>query len=619
VTKRTAARLVRQARDRHRNGFRGWRARRAWRRLGRAGENGDPDVLDAVWRWWRRDRATDVLELLARWWSAPPLRDRMLRYAVDPAVPPGWRAAVGQRCAAQGLVPEDPVERVCFFVLTSQPERQRALDPDGTLLPIAYRAASRSTQRALREAMTGAGDLDVVGVIAGGGEPTGEEFAYLTRHLAGTGQWPALWRLVRGLPLAGAVDAMPLFEAWAPDDPAERHLFGLLAATPPGTLTAAIRTLAHHREPSIMSDATSVSFAPDRSEVVVALAGGGIRRYALPAKSRVGDLGTDVVRTKQVLHLGESVVAAQTTEDGVDRLVRFAHGDGAVIWTARSQTDGIWALTGAGDRFFAAKSGELLAGTMTTLREMTRYELGLISVFAYPVVVDFEPDSGRLAIAGRRTLDLSILDEDLLVVANRRDAPAAGVRDVLFAGQDRLVTVDVHGWVMRWRRAGHTLGLEHSVRVPVGGPSDADSRPSLCAVPAHGRLAVTGFDEVTWLDADTFETVPPPPGLNGGIARLWGSADGNSLAVEYRDGRSELRDWPLTDVAELLARPISAMTAGHLAIVTAARRADLAPAVTAALDLLHASLAHRFGAEISLGATTTAHVAADDIALGGAR
>jgi len=612
-----ARRLARRAKRRQHNGFRGWLARAAWDRLVRAADDGDGHAIDAAWRLWQEDHDTDVLACLPRWWPSSVLRVHVLRYAVDPRRPVGSRAVLGALCTENGLVPADPVDRVRFFALTAQPERHHALDPDGTLLTIAYRTADQATRKALRGAMTAAGDLDVVKVIAGG-EPSGDEIAYLTRHLAATGQWPALWRLVRDMPLPYAAASVNLLRDWEPHAPAERHVFERLMAIGANTVAEAARTLDGLRVMPISSKAVAVSFAPGRSGLAVAMPGGGIERYTLPGMVSLGTVGLRPRLATRALHLGESIVAVETGAGGVDRLVRYRTGSegGENAWTSGSRHDGVWALAGARGRFFAAKSGELLLGTATTLRRVTRHELGLPAVFAFPVVLAAEPATGRLAIGGRRGLDLSILSANLRLIAHRRDETGSGVRDVVFVGRDRLVTVDVHGWVMRWRRAGNTLRLDQSVQVPLGSGA-ADDRPSLCAMPARGRFAVVGFDRVTWLDADTFAVVEPPAGSRNGVDRLWASPDGHLLAVRYRDGRTELHNLLLGDVADLLDRPMSNMTPGSVATVRTAQRGHLDPGVGRTLALLRACLAHGFDTEISLGATTRVRTADDDIALGG--
>ncbi|MFV2176423.1 hypothetical protein ACFHW2_02705 [Actinomadura sp. LOL_016] len=82
------------------------------------------------------------------------------------------RPETARFCAEHGLAPADPPRRAVFFLLTGRPEQYRALDPDGSLLALAYAAAPKPERARLREAMAEAGDLGLVGVIAGGDRRT---------------------------------------------------------------------------------------------------------------------------------------------------------------------------------------------------------------------------------------------------------------------------------------------------------------------------------------------------------------------------------------------------------------------------------------------------------------
>jgi hypothetical protein len=125
-------------------------------------------------------------------------------------------------------------------VLTGQRAQHRTEDPDGALLAEAYRAGRDEQRAAVRQALAGADDLDLVRVVAGAGRDavatvTPAEVSYLADELAGRQDWPRLWQLALDLPLAGAVIAASRFgDSWQPDDDAGQVLLRKLATTEGG-------------------------------------------------------------------------------------------------------------------------------------------------------------------------------------------------------------------------------------------------------------------------------------------------------------------------------------------------------------------------------------------------
>ena len=233
-------RLARRAERRRRDGRRGRRARRAWERLVREGDSGNPHASEAVWqRWaWTGPPDDERWELLARW-LGPRAVGRVMEAAADPGLDAARRSRLASFCTRHGLAPEDPAERVRFFLLTGQQEQRRALDPDGALLAAAYQTAGPPQRAALRVALAGVGDLDVTRMIAASGamrlaDMTTAEREYLADRLADRGDWAGLWRLARDLPLYDAVAAVRRIGGrWRPDGQHDRELFGFLAGADP--------------------------------------------------------------------------------------------------------------------------------------------------------------------------------------------------------------------------------------------------------------------------------------------------------------------------------------------------------------------------------------------------
>jgi len=224
--KRLLDRMQARAMRRRADGSRGRRARRALRALARRSRPGDRmAVLWKVWLAYPDDQVWDLLDS----------RYRQIAFvaAINPREP--TRSEVVAFCADRGLAPEEASERAMFFVLTGQQVQHRTEDPDGTLLAAAYRAAREDERDAVRQALAGADDLDLVRVVAGAGRDTAptvthEEARYLAWQLAGRRDWAGLWQLALDLPVAGAVFAgSNIGDGWQPADDAARALLQRLA------------------------------------------------------------------------------------------------------------------------------------------------------------------------------------------------------------------------------------------------------------------------------------------------------------------------------------------------------------------------------------------------------
>ncbi|GGK94110.1 hypothetical protein GCM10010094_63700 [Streptomyces flaveus] len=159
-----AARLTELAARRRGDGSRGLRARRAWRQLVRACAAGDPAALEAVRAAARDLPEPDVLDLLV----------------------------VG---------PQEPADRAAYLTLLGQREQRQAMDPDGALLALAYRAAEPDVRERLCTAMAAEGEADVIRVVVTGdrrdriAEMSDDELDYLGHELPDHRRWDELRRL----------------------------------------------------------------------------------------------------------------------------------------------------------------------------------------------------------------------------------------------------------------------------------------------------------------------------------------------------------------------------------------------------------------------------------------
>ena len=589
-----ANRLARLASRRRPDGTLTGRAVRAWTRL--AAEARDRTVREVLLAAWLGDPHEDTWEHVSRWCTPADV----LAAAVDPARTAGSRAALGAYCTRNGLVPDNPVERVVFYVLTGDQERYQATDPDGTLLAGAYRNANEATREALRHTVVGVGDLDLVRVIADRPDRTltVAEADYLARQLADEGEWERLWRLVPAMPLAGAVRAARRFTDWRPDDDAGRAFLTLLAGTDPDVLAAPEAAASWIRN----AWTGSFSFTPDGSAIAVRYRR-GTKVFALPGgKLLVNHPGSGyhnlmALDGGTILYLGppraEYPVVRRAPGRAAETLIFDAPGarcgrtpDGFVVDHRNvlyfGRAEGPWTRT---------VGGPLSISSSTAAKSM----------------IAADPVSGNLAFRvyddGR---DLVLVDADLRVLAS---CPLDGPADGAFCGPERLVLWQWGGdrCVELWQRDGTDLVRTARTALTVY------MRPAV----APGRVVVRSAEGLVWLDPGTLVPVAAPPGcpaIDASVASF--SPDGSLLGVVTERGL-EVHDLSLYQLAELIRTPLSQARLTDLETVAMMEKRQLTGRLAAVVALLRAGLEHRFGAEVALGAGT--HVAgdADDIALGG--
>ncbi|MGC9541323.1 hypothetical protein [Streptomyces sp. UG1] len=308
LTANGAARLLHTAAHRRADGSRGLRARRAWRRLLRACAAGEPAAQDAVRSAAASLSAEDALELAA-------------------------------------AAPSQPADRAAYLALVGQEAQRQALDPDGSLLALAYRAATPEVRVRLRTVMAAEGDTEVIRVAVTGdqrdrvAELSYDELDYVGRQFAERGQWPELRRLIRDLPLVKAAAAARLLpereRAGGPDG-----LLSRLAQQSASELRSVVDRLPRKQliEHHTFGGFHRASFSPDSSELAVRCTPWWkTDEQELRVKRlRIGSgTATEVFRrgygwvTKwdfedddAILHLGDEILLKQGRRDGY-RIVRI--------------------------------------------------------------------------------------------------------------------------------------------------------------------------------------------------------------------------------------------------------------------------------------------------------
>jgi hypothetical protein len=600
-----ANRLVRRAGRRRSDGTLTWWARRAWERLADASQSRDDLTAEALRKAWLDDPRDDTWGYVSRWCTPAD----MFAAAVDPDRGARSRAAIGGYCVEHDLVPDNPVERALFFVLTGQHQRYQALDLDGTLLAGAYRGATEATREVLRGTMLGVGELNLVRVIADRPDRvlSGAEADYLAGQVADAGDWERLWRLIPAMPLASALRAARLFPHWRPDDGAGRDFFGRLAGTNPDAITAlgqAVVTSLERLYPSRSWDGIP-SFAPDNSEVSFE---GTL--FTLPGGQVVAHYET----AAQELALGNATIVHMDYEGTYGpTIIRNAPGRPPETLLRGLNSPHIGSTR---DGFVVGAQDKLWFGSATrSWSRVARVEWPADVATSEKTLLAADLVSGNLAFrVGNGDEEDDGYTEDLVLVnANGQLLARAKVDDGFryvnaFYGPDQVLAESWDPPLGLWRRDGSDLVLAATaeIRLHVVAP-----------VPARNLVVIRREDKLTWLDAGTLTEVDPPAGFPVLDSRMVSfSPDGSLVAVKVED-RVEVHDLRLHQLADLASRSLSQARVTDLEAVAELRKRKVATHVRPAVDLLHAGLAYRFGADIALGSGTRIAGGASDIALGG--
>jgi hypothetical protein len=637
--------------------------RSAWRRLDGAGRQGDQVAVDAVWAEWFGE-PLDPLWMLLDGWHRPAGGElhalSLVALGLDSVFDPGQQAAVvaaagraghpvaetAQRriltagvpalveaaCAAAAaepdgglaafcrqhrLAPADPTTRVMFFLLTGQDEHRRAADPDGALLAAGYAAAGPGERDRLRAAMVGAGDLDLLRVVAGDragwvARVDRAEAGYLVDQLVARRDWDRLWRLATEVSPAGAIGLIRRFPAgWRPGTDRDRRLHDALTAAPQ-RIEIGTRAIAAGRI-RVAGNARDVAFGTDESRLAVVSHDGPwesgkadatteawVSVYDLPAAECRwrGRLAGPFAALSRVLPVGDRVLASTGLGSQHNhRLDRVHAGGRAALLT---------------DLYFPTRPRPVPAGFVLT--DMSRLLFGsadgeVTRAVRWPEIsgqpdvswssLAADPGSGRLALGGRH---LVVLDGAGRLLARQTiEGPAGTVGTVrlAFTEADRLVsyrqsTGVVAGWQVRRPSPGAPGGL-------VAGQAGlhCPHHPELAALPAH-RLVLVDQD---WHDSRTLLPVTGPAGLDPAGCRVIASPSGDSVALAGRQSVLVYRVEPAVWVTDLAHLPVVGARPADLGRVVAEQARAVRPEVRALLALLRACLEHRFGTDVELAAS----------------
>ncbi|GIH07155.1 hypothetical protein Rhe02_52220 [Rhizocola hellebori] len=528
-------------------------------------------------------------------------------------------------CRRHKLAPADPVRRAAFFILTQQPEQLQALDPDGSLLSLAYATADPQTRKRLQKGMLTSGSLDLVKVLAGEDRRgrlhlmSDEEIKYLTEQLAARAAWEELWRIVLEMPMARSIRLMQLFAGgWLPRDDDSRELFTRLASFSHIRLESGTKEL-HGIWPVAVPQArikfhgriNDVSFAPDAPQLAVAgssRVAGIVDLTQARLTERYDGFASSVGR---VLHLGAGMFLAAERTNRKDHECRVIRCADQKRETLIQLPGSITSLAPAGPGRFVAgtRSGELLIGASAfvapTRVPMTRLEAD--PEYDWPRTVAADPQGQRLAVLGRT---LILTDGSAAGVLGRGFQHTVVARAVMLTA-DLLAASDQNGNINLLRHQRHVLRPIAGASVAgLGGLAAIPSRQHLVAADRAGQLSF--YDQTT---LKLTSQIACPPG-GGHATSVHAGARGDFLAVGYDSGHADIYDLRIGDVPSLVTRSLSSMVPAHLGVLAAARRVRAVSGPPAeVLDLLQACLEHRFRFDIEISETVTIATGEYDIAL----
>lgn len=411
-----------------------------------------------------------------------------------------------------------------------------------------------------------------------------------------------LWRQVRDDRLDKALARMSQFGQWRPDDPADRVLFARLAAVDPALAEAMSRPVVTEL-PVTYTD--HVAFAPDLSEVAVVAAlrePRVIEVFSLPDGRPMAQLEVTADREpiswEAVLHLGDAIVHTEMyhAPNRHWRVVRHRRPQ----WSKEILADipdvhgamlmpvpGGFVVGGDRDFHFGDATGPI-RGPLTA-PSLGSADLRLLAT---------DPSTGRMALVVDHEDDdeesgLYVLDRDLRVLGRTID-DTYSLYDGWFHGPDWVLTHGVWHIFKSWEvRDGdlaqdghHNLDWDNIKWGPYDFPL------GITSMPERGVVAIYYDDRPPeYLTGQTLTPVEQPPAVFGDRFPVWVAAGGGYAAFEGSGRVLEVCDLRL---AELLTTPLRYTTPADLDKARALPPGDPSTTYGAALELLRASLEHRF-------------------------
>ncbi|MFI0485635.1 hypothetical protein [Actinomadura sp. 9N215] len=552
------------------------------------------------------------------------------------------------------VAPQEPADRAAYLTLIGQDAQRQAMDPDGSLLALAYRAAATDVRERLRAATASEGDADMVRVLITGerrdriAQISGTELDYLGRHLAEHDRWDELRRLALDLPLAEAAQAARLLPADQRTD-----LPSDLTESSPELLRATIDRLPREKMISHRHEGwVQASFSPDGSELAVHLVVGRAnstgKKHVENIRIATGEVtlchreyqdNTRVLprvrKYNSILHLGDEIVLRETKRKGVTikrRAIIRVHPveqrmplEGLELMSDPARTStGLVAVTSAGLVFIDRGSTHQRHVAVPRLGEAVRMSIKdaiLSSPGGHPEPsrITTSPNHGLIAISGEYRI--LVLDEQGTILHEKPVSPAApsgyakkapGIRWMSFLDPDSLAVLDDDGDWAVWR-----FSTSSTIRPKPEAAKGWRGIEALRGTPLDERFARALGDDDHHLFLTPDPSAPKPPGER----RLHAvSPYADTIAVSTPNNffpRSDLEvHSPHLPVArELLETPLLHTTPLHWERARKLRPRIGDPEVREALTLFESCLRHRFANEIALGTSPISPGTPDDISI----
>ncbi|GKQ37865.1 tetratricopeptide repeat protein [Streptomyces sp. A012304] len=326
-------------------------------------------------------------------------------------------------------------------------------------------------------------------------------------RLLRTGHWPEFWELLCEAPLADAVRLVRRIprRRWSPSTPADRSLLDWLRATPVRRTAALIADAARAATTELPEDfhlwsARYCSFSREPGSAVLAVATvepGPDPRGSEGAEEVIETLDIDTGR-RTVLSRGSvdhwsfaclgpaEVVAVRSPKGRENSMELVRHGpDGTTVLARGKRLSGTNVVATA-EGFVAGLAlapRALVQDGGGHLRNVDLRDWGLASAVRTAVAPDGD---GLVLCDGQRLIATDAeLSEVLAAAAVPRDH--TGVRDLVFADEDLLLTAGRRGGVMLWELDG--TDLEPVARL------DTPPLSELAAVPAWGIVCGIAHSE----------------------------------------------------------------------------------------------------------------------------
>ncbi|GAB2488640.1 tetratricopeptide repeat protein [Nocardiopsis aegyptia] len=400
---------------------------------------------------------------------------------------------------------------------------------------------------------------------------------------AHAGDWPALWRLIRAVPIADAVRTvrrLPRRSAGLSEGDADRTLARRLAVQGrrrTERVVAAAARAAVWRSDYPLGDASQVSFARNRPYMTrtVLEHGGAVERIeVIDLESRAPKTnlyqGTQMHSSVQCLGDHDAIAVR-------DHRVWGTSGTEIVHYSAGSER-----LVAAGPPFVGARAaattngwilglrlvpGALVASPGGRPREVDLVPFGL----RRGDVLAVDPSGTRLAFADGEVLVVTDADVCDLVSDGRMHEDHGGIRSVAFVSPDELVTSGTGGGL-------YLSQLESGLGCMVASAEAAPPLDDLFYVPAWRVVGgwASGVGRPYFFDSVTLDPVPVPRPMvgNRNVQAITASPDGRYVYYGGQlDVDAPLRrrsfDWTsalhdLRHPGSLLQRPLSSLTDAEL-------------------------------------------------------